>query len=287
MKIAICSDSSLDLSKDLIEKNNIIVKPFGITLGEKSYLDGVDITKEEIFDFVDKTNTLPKTNAINTQGFQEFFTDVLKDYDQILCFCISSEFSSSFNNAFIASQEFEKGKVMVVDTKNLSTGVGMQVLYACSLRNQGLSLEEIFDKVHARRDAVQASFVIEKLDFLYKGGRCNSLQLLGANILKIRPSIIVKNGKMGMHKKYRGSMPEVVSRYFQDTLEEFNTPCHDFCFITYSTATQEMLDVATQVVKEYGKFKTIYYTQANGTVTSHCGKNTIGLLYYNDGDQKD
>ena len=134
-----------------------------------------------------------------------------------------------------------------------------------------------------RRDAVQASFVIEKLDYLYKGGRCNSVQLLGSNLLKIRPSVIVKNGKMGMHKKYRGSMNDVVSNYFKDTLEEFNTPCRDFCFITYSTATKEMLDIATKIVEDSGKFDKIYYTEANATVTSHCGKNTIGLLYYNDG----
>ena len=284
MKIAICSDSSLDLSKELIEKNNILVKPFGITLGEDSYLDGVNITKEQIFEYVDNTKVLPKTSAINLVEYQEFYTEVLKEYDEIIMFSISSGFSSSFNNAFLASKEFEDGKVRVVDSKNLSTGVGMQVLYACTLRDNGVTAAEIFDKVHNRRDAVQASFVIEKLDYLYKGGRCNSLQLLGANMLKIRPSILVSNGKMGMHKKYRGNMPEVVEKYFRDTLEEFNTPCHDFCFITYSTATPEMLAAATKVVEEYGKFKTIYYTEANSTVTSHCGKNTIGLLYYNDGD---
>ena len=199
-------------------------------------------------------------------------------------FSISSGFSSSFNNAFLASKEFEDGKVRVIDSKNLSTGVGMQVLYACDLRDAGNTAEEIFDKVHNRRDNVQASFVIEKLDYLYKGGRCNSLQLLGANLLKIRPSILVSNGKMGMHNKYKGNMPGVVEKYFRDTLAEFNNPCHDFCFVTYSTATPEMLEAAKKVLDEYGKFKKVYYTEANATVTSHCGKNTIGLLYYNDGD---
>lgn len=282
MKIAICSDSSLDLSKELIEENNILVKPFGITLGETSYLDGVDITKEQIFEYVDKTKVLPKTNAINMAEYQEFFTETLKNYDTLVMFCISSEFSSSYNNAFLASKEFN-GKVHIIDSRNLSTGVGMQVLYACNLRDSGASVDEICEKVHARRNAVQASFVIEKLDYLYKGGRCNSLQLLGANLLKIRPSILVKNGKMGMNKKYRGGMVDVVTNYVKDTLEEFNTPATDFCFITYSTASQEMLDAATKVVTDYGKFKKIYYTQANATVTSHCGKNTIGLLYFNDG----
>ena len=285
MKIAICSDSSLDLSKEILQENNILIKPFGITLGDNSYLDGVDISKEQIFEFVDKTKTLPKTNAINIAEYQEFFAEVLKDYDKVISFSLSSEFSSSYNNAFLAAKEFD-GKVQVIDSRNLSTGVGMLVLYACSLRDAGVDFDEICEKVHARRNAVQASFVIEKLDYLYKGGRCNSLQLLGANMLKIRPSILVKNGKMGMHKKYRGNMVDVVTNYAKDTLEEFNTPCHDYCFITYSTATQEMLDAVTKVVTDYGKFKKIYYTEAQATVTSHCGKNTIGLLYFNDGDKE-
>jgi DegV family protein with EDD domain len=283
MKIAICSDSSLDLSKELLQENNIIIKPFGITLGDNSYLDGVDVTKEQVFEFVDKTKTLPKTNAINIAEYQEFFAEVLKDYDKVISFSLSSEFSSSYNNAFLASKEFD-GNVQVIDSRSLSTGVGMLVLYACSLRDAGVDFSEICEKVHARRNAVQASFVIEKLDYLYKGGRCNSVQLLGANLLKIRPSILVSNGKMGMHNKYRGNMIDVVDKYCRDTLAEFNTPHPDYCFITYSTATPEMLADAEKVVKESGKFKNIYYAEAGATVTSHCGKNTIGILYYNDGD---
>lgn len=284
MKVAICSDSSLDLSNELLEKNNIFVIPFNITLGDKTFVDSKDVDSNTIFDFVEKNKQLPKTSAINSETYKCFFEGILKSYDQIIFFSISSDFSSSFNNALLASKEFDN-KVKVVDSRNLSTGVGMQVLFACELRDKGYDADKIFDAVMIRRNAVQASFVIEKLDYLYKGGRCNSLQLLGANLLKIRPSIIVKNGKMGMHKKYRGNMADVVYKYIVDTLQEFNTPDTSFCFITYSSATPEMLEMAEKAVKEYGKFKTVYHTTAGATVTSHCGKNTLGILYYNDGNE--
>ena len=284
-KIAICSDSSLDLSKELIKENNINIIPFGITLGDDSFKDGVDIEINDIFKYVEETKVLPKTNAINSAEYTDFFNELLKEYEEIILFCISSDMSSSFNNAYIASQEYA-GKVKVVDSRNLSTGVGMQVLYACELRDKGLSSEEIFDLVHKRRDNVQASFVIEKLNYLFKGGRCNSLQLLGANLLKIRPSIIVNQGKMGMHKKYRGAMTEVVYKYCKDTLEEFNNPCSDFCFITHANADEELVKAAEKAVNESGLFKKVYITNAGATVTSHCGKNTIGILYYNDGNER-
>lgn len=282
MKIAICSDSSLDLTKDMIEKHDIHIVPFGIYLGEKLYFDGESVSPDDIFKYVEKHKQLPKTSAINIEAYQEFFTRILKDYDELICFCLSSDMSSSFNNAIIASHNFDK-KVKVIDSQSLSTGVGMQVLYACELRDQGKTSEEIFDLVHNRRLYVQASFVVEKLDYLYKGGRCNSLQLLGANLLKIRPSILVDNGNMGMHKKYRGNMQDVVYKYINDTLNEFNNPDHEFCFITYSSATEEMLESAKKALAEYGKFKNVYYTNAGATITSHCGKNTLGILYYNDG----
>lgn len=282
MKIAISADSSIDLSKDLIKKHNIFVTPFNIICGANIYKDGEDINPQMIFEFVDKHKVLPKTSAINIETYKDFFTNILKEYDEIIHFGISSEFSSSFNNAYIVSQEFN-GKVKVIDSRNLSTGEGMQAMYAATLRDKGYSSSDIFDTIHKRRTSVQASFVVEKLDYLYKGGRCSSLQLLGANLLKIHPSILVKNGAMGMHKKYRGNMAEVVYKYVKDTLAEFNTPDNDFCFITYSSATPEMLASATRAINEYGKFKEVYYTNAGSTVTSHCGRNTIGILYYNDG----
>ena len=286
MKIAISADSSIDLSKELIEKYNIFVVPFNITCGPNTYQDGININPEMIFQFVEKNKTLPKTSAINLDDYREFFTNILKDYDEIIHICISSDFSSSFNNAFVVSQDFDS-KIKVIDSRSLSTGEGMQAIYAATLRDKGYSKDEIFDAVNKRRNNVQASFVIEKLDYLYKGGRCSSLQLLGANLLRIRPSILVKNGKMGMHKKYKGHMEEVVYKYIKDTLAEFNHPDYDFCFITYSSATPEMLESATKAAKEFGKFKNIYYTSAGSTVTSHCGKNTIGILYYNDSDTND
>ena len=283
MKILISSDSVCDLSTDIINENKIKILSLPITLGDKEYTDSINITPQQIFEYVQKNKVLPKTSAINEFVYNEFFSENLKDNDAIIHFTISSDISSCYNNAVKASNNFKN--VFIVDSKTLSSGVGLLILYACNLKNKGLSAAEIFKKVEARKQYVQASFVIERLDYLYKGGRCSSLQLLGANILKIRPSILLKNGKMGMHKKYRGKMPDVVRDYCLDTLKEFNNYDNTMCFITYSSATPEMIESAKKVLSEHANFKTIYETTAGCTVTSHCGENTLGILYFNNKEE--
>lgn len=281
MKIAITADTVIDLTKELLEKYDIKTIPLNILLGDKDYKDG-EISNQDIFEYVSKNGVLPKTSAVNEAGFTEFFEEVLKDYDAIIHFDISSQMSTTYQSAVSASKNFN-GKVEVIDSQTLSTGMALLAIYARELTKTEDDIKVIADKVRARVDKVQASFVIEKLDYLYKGGRCSSLALLGANILKIRPQIIVKNGKMGSYKKYRGPMPNVVSKYCQDTLTEFNTPDKSVIFITYSSATPEMIASAKEVVKEYG-FENVYETVAGATVTSHCGANTLGILYFNDGE---
>jgi DegV family protein with EDD domain len=190
--------------------------------------------------------------------------------------------STTYNSAEKASKHFD-GKVVVIDSKTLSTGVALLAIYARKLTETETDINVIAEKVRNRIGSVQASFVIERLDFLHKGGRCSSVALLGANLLKIKPQIIVKDGKMGSYRKYRGNMPSVITKYCKDVLEEFNHPDKSVVFITYSSATPEMLQAAHEVVDEYG-FENVYETFAGATVSSHCGPNTLGILYINDGE---
>ena len=281
MKIKIACDSAADLTKELLEKNEISVIPFAVMMGDREYRDGVDLTAQMIFDYVKENKTLPKTAAINQAEYEEFFKEIKDGYDAVIFFSLSSGLSSSCEHAKMAGKEV--GDIYVVDSKSLSTGIAVQVLYACELRDKGLKAEEIVEKVKARREKVQASFITYKLDYLHKGGRCSSLALLGANLLQIRPSIILSNGKMQMHKKYKGRLEKVNLEYLKDTIAEFNTPDTSVCFITYSSISPEMLELFKNFVKENTKFKNVYESQASATITSHCGENTIGILYYNDG----
>lgn len=283
MSVKIACDSSADLGKEYYEKHNIIVMPYTIVLGDKNYLDNVTITVPEIYKYADETKVLPKTSAINEFTFAEFFKENKSD-DGLVMFTLSSDMSSTFNNANRASEEFEK--VHVVDSRNLSTGVGMLVRYAVELSESGATFEEIVEKVEDRKKYVQASFIVDKLNYLHKGGRCSTLQFLGANLLQLHPSIVVTEGKMQVHKKYKGKMADIVKKYIDDTLAEFNNPNLNYCFITCTEETDEkIIQNAMDTAKAYG-FKEVCQTYAGATVSCHCGKNTIGILYFNDGDQE-
>lgn len=277
MKILISSDSICDLPQDIIDKNNIKLISLPITLGENTYLDGVEVTPEVIFDFVDTHKILPKTSAINEYTYSTFFEEQLKSYDEIVHFTISSKMSLCYDNAIKASNNLPN--VHVIDSTTLSSGTGLLILHAINLREQGASAKEIVEKIEEMKHKVHASFVIEKLDFLYKGGRCSSLQMLGANLLKIRPSILIVDGALSVHKKYKGKMSEVVRNFVIDTLKD--NPSYDkaTCFITYSSATPDMLQAAYETLQEFGNFENIMESRAGGTITSHCGKNTLGVLF--------
>ena len=281
MKIAVSVESTNDLSKELLEKYDIKVIAYTITLGDMTFKDG-EHTTAEMFEYVDKYNTLPKTTALNEYEYTEFFTQLRKDYEAVVHICLSSGITSSCGNAERASKNVDN--VFVVDSKSLSTGIGLLAIYARELAEKGLSAEEIAKTVQERADKLQVSFVVERLDYLYKGGRCSSLQLLGANLLKIRPRIVLKEGTMISDKKFRGNMGGVVAKYCAETLKDFNTPDLKRAFITYTTATPEMLEAARKALSEAG-FKEILETRAGGTIASHCGANTLGILYFNDGKE--
>lgn len=281
MKIAVSAESTVDLTKELSEKYDIKILPYTIVMDGKEYKDG-EIMPEDLFKTVDETKILPKTTALNAFEYGEWFDELLKEYDAVIHIGLSSGITSSLSHAEAAAKE--RNGVYVVDSLSLSTGIALSAIYARELADGGTNPEAIAKKVSERTAHVQASFVIERLDYLYKGGRCNSIQLLGANVFKIRPSVWLNKGKMEMHKKYRGNMDAVIEKYCADTLAEFNTPDLDKVFITYTTATPEMVSKARQACENAG-FKNIYETRAGATISSHCGAHTLGILYFNDGKQ--
>ena len=275
MSWKITCESSADLNEDLYKKNKIAVLPFTITMGDEDRKDG-QIKNEELFDFFAKTKTLPKTSALNEYDYEEFWNKE-KCKDGIIHFCLSSKISSTYNNAISASKKFDN--VYVIDSESLSSGIGLQVLYAIELRDKGVDIKEALALLEERKKQVQISFVIDSLTYLHKGGRCSALTLLGANLLGIKPSIVVSNGKMTIGKKYRGKIHKILDEYVKDTIEN-NNPS-DTCIITYSSATEEMLSEIKNALTKYGKFENIMETTAGATVTTHCGPNTIGIIFYN------
>lgn len=283
MKIAISTESTLDLPKELQKQYDINVIPFTVILGDKSGYDG-DITPQEIFEYVDKTGILPKTAAVNEYQFDKYFTKLLRSYDVVIHISLSSDISSAYANAFKTASIMKN--VYVINSQSLSTGIALLAIYARKLADKGLEPAEIVEKVEARVPFVQASFVINSLNYLYKGGRCSGLARFSAALFRIKPQIIVKEGKMAPYKKYTGRNEKAVANYCEDTLEEFNNPDLSIAFVTHSHATPEMVDIAKEALKKRG-FKTIYETTAQATITSHCGPKTLGILYINDGLKED
>ena len=280
MKIAISAESTLDLSKELIKQYDVHIIPFTVLLGEDAYLDG-DINAQDIFDYVDKNKILPRTSAVNEFQYREYFKGLLDEgYEAVIHISLSSEISTSCSQAINAAKKFDN--VYIIDSRSLSTGIALEVIYASKLAKKGLKPQEIVEKVNARIPYVQASFVIQTLEYLHKGGRCSGLLRFGAAILRIKPQIIVSDGKMAPAKKYIGRKSQVVEAYCRDTLEQFANPDLSVAFVTHTLATPEMVAVAIEALKNRG-FKTIYETTAGATITSHCGPQTLGILFINDG----
>lgn len=282
MKIALSAESTIDLTKELIEKYNINIVPFKIILGDQEKIDG-EISNDEIFKYVKDSGKLPKTSAINSYEYEEYFRRLLEKYDAVIHFSLSSEISSACRNAMISANEFP-GKVYVIDTKSLSTGIALQAIYAYDLIISGEPIESIVEKINKRVGSMQASFVLKQLDYLYKGGRCSKLAMFGANIFHICPQIVVKEGKMDAGKKYRGDYKKVINQYVDDTLSQFNNPDLNNVFITYPSLDNKENIIPEIIEKLKAKgFKNIHETIAGGTIACHCGPNTIGVIYYNDG----
>ncbi len=275
--IVITCDSTNDLSKELCERYNISVMPLCISLGDNLYTDGVDITPDDIYAFHEKTGMLPKTTATNVGDCIDFFTPFVEAGKTVIHFTISSHMSSTYNNACLAAAEL--GNVYIIDSKNLSTGGGLLVISAAEMRNNGLSVEEIVEKTNNLVNKVDASFVIDSLEYLYKGGRCSAVAMLGANLLKLKPCIQVKDGKMDVAKKYRGKYSEVLKQYVTDKIGDYSDIDLDRVFVTHAGCDMEIVNNIVALVKETAPFKEIFLTRAGCTISSHCGADTLGVLF--------
>lgn len=276
-KILIASDSTTDLGCELINRYNIKILPLGVSMSGKEYTDGVDITPDDIYKNYEATGELPKTSAANISQFEEFFKEQTENGYSVIFFTISSEMSSTYSNARLAAEDFPN--VYVVDTRNLSTGGGLMVLSACEMAEKGMAAKDIYNECIELQDKIDASFVIDSLEFLYKGGRCSALAALGANLLQLKPCIVVHNGKMSVSKKYRGHFENVILQYVRDRLGDCSDIELDHVFVTHAGCDEEITNAVINAVKATAPFKNIHFTRAGCTVSSHCGRNTLGVLF--------
>lgn len=277
-KILISTDSTCDLSKEILSERGIKQTSLHVLLGTKEYSDGIDIVPDDIFKYVKETGVLPKTSAYTIMDYQKFFFDNLKEYDYIIHFTISSDLSSTYSNAVLASQEFE-GKVKIIDSRNLSTGQGLLVLKACDLKEEGKSFEEIVQVMEEERFHVQTSFVVDTVEYLYKGGRCSGAARLASNLFKIHPSIDMVEGKLVPKKNYRGTLKKCIEKYVLDLVEEYKSYDDTRVFITHASASDDVVSLIKEVVSKNFSFKEIIVTVAGSVVTSHCGQGTLGVLF--------
>ncbi len=276
-RIKITGDSTIDLSKELMEKYAVDTVPLYINMGDESFQDGVTVTPSDIYAYVAKTGTLPKTAAPSVGDYLEFFSKLKEDCDEIIHFNISSEFSSAHQNALVAAQEI--GGVYPIDSRNLSTGTGLLVLEACEMAQNGMDADEITLEIDRLIPKVEASFIINRLDYLAKGGRCSSLVAMGANVLHLRPMILVKDGKMEVGKKYRGSFDDCMVKYIKDKIGGRDDLRLKRIFITHTACPADTLALAEKTVRECQNFGEILDTDASCTISNHCGESTLGVLF--------
>ncbi len=276
-KILIASDSTTDLSPELIEQYGVKILPLGVALGDKQYIDGVDIDPDFIYKNYEETGKLPKTSAVNLADFEAFFAPLVADGYRVIFFTISSDMSSTYNNACLAAESFEG--VYVVDTHNLSTGGGLLLIAAAEMVAAGVGAEEIVARCNELAPRVDASFIIDSLEFLYKGGRCSALAALGANLLSLKPCIIVKDGKMGVGKKYRGKFGAVLPKYIEERLGDASDVLPDHIFVTHAGCEEEIVNTCVERVRAIAPEANVHITRAGCTISSHCGRNTLGVLF--------
>lgn len=277
MNIKILSDSTCDLSPELLEKFNVTVLPLTIVKEGQAYSDNVTITPTEIFAHVASGGDLCSTTAMNVAEYQEFFAKYASEYDGVLHINLGSGFSSCHQNALLAAEDFEN--VRVVDSQNLSTGQGLVVLKACELASQCQTIDELHDKVQEFTSHVEASFLLDQLKYMVKGGRCSSAAALGANLLNLKPCIEVKDGKMAVVKKYRGNYAKCLANYVKDRLANREDLDKNTLFVTRTPVTDECLEAVRSAVEAYGDFENVYWTEAGCTISCHCGPATLGVLF--------
>ena len=281
MATIITADSTCDLSRELIEKYGIIITPLYVNYDGNSYKDGLDIQPSQIFEYVSRTKTLPKTSATAVSDYIEVFSEITGRGDSIIHINISSEFSASYQNARTAANELEKldDQIFVIDSRSLSTGSGHTVIKAAELAASGMEAAKIAEELKRFVLRVDASFCIDTLEYLHKGGRCSTVAMLGANILKLKPCIEVTEGKMTVGRKYRGAMKNVLTQYVKDRLENTKKIDNKRIFITHTGCADEIVQSVKTEIKKHYEFEEIIDTIAGCTISNHCGPGTLGILY--------
>lgn len=277
MRIKVISDSTCDLSKDILEANAITLIPLTVIKNDTQYKDGVTITPAEIFTHVANGGALCSTTAVSIGEYQDFFAPFATEYDGVVHISLGSGFSSTYQNACLAAEEYDN--VIVVDSQNLSTGQGLVVLKACELAASAESLSDLKQQLDEFTSRVEASFLVDKLDYLVKGGRCSSAAALGANLLNLKPCIEVRGGKMSVVKKYRGNYAKCLANYVKDRLNEREDLDKGILFITQTKVSDECYSAVKAAVDTYGSFNTLYETTAGCTISCHCGPGTLGILF--------
>ena len=277
MRIKISADSTCDLSPEQIRDNDIYILPLFINKGDESFLDGVTITQDDIFAHVAAGGSLCSTSAASVGIYQDMFENLLKDYDAVVHISLGSGFSSCYHNACLAAEDMEN--VRVIDSRNLSSGHGHVVLEACKLAKTATDLDEMKAALDEIATRVDASFLLERLDYMVKGGRCSFVAALGANLLKLKPCIEVVDNKMIVGKKYRGSMVKCIEAYVRDRLADPDSIVPERIFITHSPVTEEVDQTAHQTIRDCMDFEEICDTDAGCTICCHCGEGCLGILY--------
>lgn len=278
--VKIISDSTCDLSQDLLEKYDIDILPLHILLGNQEYEDGKNITPEEIYAWADANKTTPKTSAPSLAAAIEILKPYIDEKRAVICFSISSSMSTSGNVMRLASEELEASElVTVIDSANLSTGIGLLVIEAAIMAQKGKSAAEITEVIEQLKPNVRASFVVDTLTYLYRGGRCNAVAAMAGSVLKLHPKIVVENGAMDASKKYRGKISKAILSYVKDMEENLKNARPDRVFITHSGCDREVVEQVRTYLQSLGVFKEIHETRAGGVISSHCGPGTLGVLF--------
>lgn len=278
--IRIVADSTCDLSADLIQKYGIQIAPLHIVLGEKEYLDGAEITPDEIYEWADAHGETPKTSAIGFEDASEVIRQLSGTDDEMIIFTISEKMSTTANVFRMAAEELRLDeKVTVIDSANLSTGISLMIIKAAVMVKEGKSREEICKEIEVLRGMVRSSFVVDTLVYLHRGGRCSSVAALAGGVLKLHPKIVVANGSMSADKKYRGNIGKVIIDYVKDLESELKNADKDRVFITHSGCEQEIIDEVYTYLENLHHFDEILITRAGGVISSHCGPGTLGVLY--------
>ena len=279
MKIHFSADSTCDVSPEFLARYPVEILPLAVELEGKFYRDGVDLTPDTIISRVNAGAALPKTSAINVEEYREAFTRALETSDAVIHFNISSDFSSCHQNACIAAEGLN---VWCIDSRNLSTGITMLLAEGFDRAEAGMEPEQIARELRARVDRVDVSFIVDRLDYLYKGGRCSALAMLGANVLHIRPCIEVKDGKMGVSRKYRGSYERCLRQYIADRMRTKDDVKPRRIFLTHTGVAAQAVQAVREMVLQEVPFAEIYEVRAGCSITSHCGENTFGIIMYHE-----